>query len=345
VFVECLRFESAGVRGPLTHLHVLNVSPRSHQDPIWLNLVLAGTASSTNSTYAARQRGYLDFCRVHRLAPLPASEETLLDLCAHLHGLGLQASSINGHLAAIRHLHVINGFPFSTVEFERLKLARKGMAVAKSPRPLRAPITARELCAFLPLLDLNEFDDSLFFALSCLGFFGFLRVGELLAPGPGSDPSRILTLADLTWLPGRLTILLKASKGDPRRNGVSVALALAPGPVCPLKALLKYLVHRTARLPLVPPSTSPLFLTQAGLPVSKPWFSARLADLARSVGVQGLVKPHSLRIGAATAAWRAGFTDSQIKHLGRWKSSAFLRYLRPSPEDLASLSANLAMLA
>lgn len=281
---------------------------------------------------------------MNRQEPLPASEETLLGLCASLSGLGLQAGTINGYLAAVRHLHVINGFTPVAGNFERLKLARRGLSVAKSPKPLRAPITGRELRAFISVLDLSKFDDALVFALACLGFFGFMRVGEMLAPGSVYDSSRVLTLSALTWSPGRLSVLLKSSKGDPLRNGVRIALAAAPGPVCPIKAILGYLVHRSRLLPSPDPFTTPLFITRGGRPVSKAWFSTRLSELARSAGVVGEVKPHSLRIGAATAAWRAGFSDSQIKCLGRWKSAAFLRYLRPSSEDLASLSARLALL-
>ena len=39
-------------------------------------------------------------------------------------------------------------------------------------------------------------------------------------------------------------------------------------------------------------------------------------------------KGHSFRIGAASYAADRGFSDAQIRMLGRWKSNAFLRYLR-----------------
>ena len=50
---------------------------------------------------------------------------------------------------------------------------------------------------------------------------------------------------------------------------------------------------------------------------------------------------HSFRIGAATTAARMGLEDSLIQTLGRWQSSAFLRYFRTSGQVLALTSAHL----
>ena len=284
----------------------------------------------------------MDFCHLHKRPPMPACEETLLELAAFLKAAGLHASSICGYFSAIRHLHIINGFPDPTLGCERLKLVKRGLAVGSTPKPLRAPITSRELLAFLSFLDLSVFDDALVLALCCLGFFGFMRVSEMLAPSQNPDPATSLTAADLTWSPGRLQVLLKTSKGDPSRSGVRLSLGLAEGVVCPLKATLGYLLHRARLVPAPDHARAPLFLATSGRPATKSWFASRLADLAKKAGVAGLVKPHSLRIGAATSAWHAGLSDSQIKCLGRWKSSAFLRYLRPSSEDLAALSSRIA---
>ena len=37
---------------------------------------------------------------------------------------------------------------------------------------------------------------------------------------------------------------------------------------------------------------------------------------------------HSFRIGAATTANRQGISETTIKTLGRWESSAYLRYIK-----------------
>ena len=48
---------------------------------------------------------------------------------------------------------------------------------------------------------------------------------------------------------------------------------------------------------------------------------------------------HSFRIGAASAAAEAG---SFIQTLGRWKSQAFISYIRTHPSQLAAVAPALA---
>ena len=43
---------------------------------------------------------------------------------------------------------------------------------------------------------------------------------------------------------------------------------------------------------------------------------------------------HSLRIGAATAAGKKGLPDYLLRAAGRWRSSAFQRYVRLASPDL-----------
>jgi hypothetical protein len=45
---------------------------------------------------------------------------------------------------------------------------------------------------------------------------------------------------------------------------------------------------------------------------------------------------HSGRIGGATALAAAGVADSAIMATGRWKSDAYLRYIRPTRQDAAA---------
>jgi len=54
-----------------------------------------------------------------------------------------------------------------------------------------------------------------------------------------------------------------------------------------------------------------------------------LADSLRFCDLDVLgYKSHSFRIGAASWAASKGMSDAQIRAFGRWKSNAFLRYIR-----------------
>ena len=72
-------------------------------------------------------------------------------------------------------------------------------------------------------------------------------------------------------------------------------------------------------------------------------FTARFRQLLDQAGVDSTpYAGHSFRIGAATTAAAKGVEDSLIQTLGRWKSSAYLTYVRLPPENLAAVSHILA---
>lgn len=50
---------------------------------------------------------------------------------------------------------------------------------------------------------------------------------------------------------------------------------------------------------------------------------------------------HSFRVGAATTAARVGIQDATIKMLGRWRSTAYQRYIRTPQSELATFSSRL----
>lgn len=275
---------------------------------------------------------------------MPASELTLLIFIEHLYERNLKGSTITGHLSAIRHLHLINGFHDPLEGRERLTLAKRGISKQAVPSEVRAAVTNTHLRSIFDLVNLLDFDDAGFFAMCCLGFFGFLRISELTYPANSSGASDFLTSADLSWTTDKLTVLLRRSKGDPLRLGVRIAIGRNSSPVCALKSVQHYLNLRRELFPDHNLSTLPLFVDRGGSAITKSVFSSRLSDLASAVGVEGKVSPHSLRIGAATAAWRAGYSDSQIQALGRWKSRSFMRYLRIDSNSLARLNARLGEL-
>ena len=80
-------------------------------DEGWKHLIFDNLAPQTKLKYARIQNIYLSFCLSTGLAPLPACELTLLRYLAYLKlGRALAPQTIKGHLAAVRHLHLVNRF-------------------------------------------------------------------------------------------------------------------------------------------------------------------------------------------------------------------------------------------
>ena len=86
-------------------------------------------------------------------------------------------------------------------------------------------------------------------AAMCLCFYGFLRAGEAVAPVDGKfNPSQHLSYADVAVdnvrQPSYLAVQIKQSKTDPFRKGVQVIIGRAGSPLCPVVAILAYMVLR-----------------------------------------------------------------------------------------------------
>ena len=174
-------------------------------------------------------------------------------------------------------------------------------------------------------------------AAFCLGFFGFMRSGEFTSGNP-CDCS--LTAADIAidsrTNPQLLSVFLRKSKTDQMGEGNFLYLGRTGTSICPVSAMLAYLAVR-------PTTPGPLFLFQDGTPLSRSQLVVHLRDALSQLGMDvARFSGHSFRIGAASTAARAGFSDSFIQSLGRWKSSAFKTYIRTPADVLAAASAKLA---
>ena len=103
-----------------------------------------------------------------------------------------------------------------------------------------------------------------------------------------------------------------------------------------MKALLGYLVVRGNQ-------AGPLFSFQDGRLLTRQRFVEEVCKALQLAGFdQSKYCGHSFRIGAATTAAGRGMEDSVIKTLGRWRSLAYLEYVRIPRDQLAQYSHLLA---
>ena len=154
-------------------------------------------------------------------------------------------------------------------------------------------------------------------ALFTLMFYAFLRISEV------SQGEHNILFQHLTTTPRKLVLRFTSFKHS---NGRQFSLNVLPTqtPTCPYRAMSVYLQTRGQR-------PGPLFCLQGGAALPTRAISKVLTDVVK---VSSLPEPHitshSFRKGAATWAAKQGFSAEQIRLMGRWRSDAFLRYIRPT---------------
>ena len=276
--------------------------------------------------------------------PLPTSEDLLCKFVTHLALNNIAISSINVYLSGVRQLHLREGFrPPCTAEMAKLAQVMRGIKISQgNKRPSsrqRLPITPVILRQIKTRWqqDPPSQDRIMLWAAFLTCFFGFFRSGEICAiPGePSLDFSVDSVSVDSISEPRIIRIGLAKSKTDPFREGAFITLPRTKNDLCPVAALLTWLVYRGH-------SQGPLFHFHSGTPLTRARLVAELRKALADLGLEAQqFSGHSFRKGAATTAAAQGIPDSQIKILGRWKSSAFQAYLHPSDSERAKLASRL----
>ena len=248
-----------------------------------------GLADSTLKTYASGQKKYLEFCRAGGLQAVPASEGVLCSFVAQIAGSGIKHRTAKVYLSAVRSLHIAEGEkdPFE-VPRPRLQQVLRGIKRVEAEKGAsnrqRLPISPDILRKLKGVWEADPFPGTtMLWAACCLGFFGILRSGEMTVPPDGQyDPSRHLSRSDIAVdhpsRPEVIMVSIKKSKTDPFRQGIQLYIGRSQSDVCPVKALLGYLVERG-------PQEGPLFMFPDGSYLTR----QRLVDAVRqALGKAGL---------------------------------------------------------
>ena len=214
-------------------------------------------------------------------------------------------------------------------------------ALTHSPKE-QHPITFQIMERIHSLLSnhADNYYNLMIWAACCTAYFGLLRVSEFTTSSPKHSNSLTdLLLSDIAIdnhvAPKVIRITLKQSKTDQYRQGTHIYLGRTDHQVCPVKALIRYLDRRGGR-------PGPLFILPTNQSLTRTTFRGALNAIFQQLKMHPHnFNTHSFRIGAATSAKQAGISDSHIKALGRWRSNAYLKYIRLSPQDLFRLSKHL----
>ena len=177
---------------------------------------------------------------------------------AFLANSGLTFRSIKVYISGIRHWQIASGLPelFKGQSWPKLEYVLKGIRQSQAERlsPAqkdRLPITSdilrrikRHWASQKTTVDIH-----VLWAAFSLGFFGFLRAGKFTVRSDSAfDPSQHLCPVDISVdsheHPSLLKVQLKQSKTDPFRQGIDIFLGRSKSDLCPVSAVLSYLVIR-----------------------------------------------------------------------------------------------------
>ena len=174
-------------------------------------------------------------------------------------------------------------------------------------------------------LNFTNYNRLLYKSMLLIAFYALLRIGEFTLTNKA--PSHTLHLADIS-VPEHekdkkpLHITIRHCKNS--RGQTTFRLDnITDSKYCPVNTLTKYIHRRTKT------KHPQLFINEDGSAVSSSQFSHTFKLMISHCGLNpDFYKPHSLRIGGATWAHERNLSDSQIQAIGRWRSTAFKRYIR-----------------
>ena len=128
----------------------------------------------------------------------------------------------------------------------RLEQVLRGIKMVQSQRSQshqgRLPITPELLRKMKLSWGTGNWDHIMLWASATLCFFGFFRSGEITVSSQSSFDRDVHNQES----PRQLRVHLKASKTDPFRAGVDVFVGATGNDLCPVSAVLSFLVVRGA---------------------------------------------------------------------------------------------------
>ena len=227
----------------------------------------------------------------------PKTNSTLKYSTLKVYLTGLNATMVEDGQIGVRHMKILQVF------MKGLK-RKLGTHVRK-----KKPITLDDVRH----LDVRSYDDFVMRGVVLVGFYGLLRVSELLSPNMTAEHVTIDDNKELA------TIFIPKSKTDPFRGGVHVVIPTGPKQLCPT-SFLKWSIK------LHP--TGPIFRLRDGRVVKRANFVRWLKDQLKDAKDE--YSAHSLRRGGAMALSAAGCPLHIIKKWGRWESNSVEEYLQLS---------------
>ena len=229
-------------------------------------------------------------------------------------------ATILSYLSVIGFVHKMRGLhdPAKAFIIQKLLTSLSRRKSCDVRLPISKPIL-HDLISSLHHTNSSAAHRILFSAMFLTAFYGFFRSGELAAKRVCSTVVQYENLRLLSSA-GKIhsaKITIQNFKHNTTNRPFDIAITGDDcSPRCSVAFLLQYCKSRGDQL-------GPLFCQSDNRPISVNQFNS---ELRRCLAFCGLDpqrhKSHSFRIGTACLVAEKGFSDAQIRALGRWKSDA-----------------------
>ena len=253
---------------------------------------------------------------------LPLSVNHIAIFVSHLYSQGYAPTSIISYSSAIGYVHRVSGWPDPSSDAVIQKLIAGAIKI-RPPLPPRLPITLILLYRIMEGVDAivpHYYHRLLLKSMFTVAFFGLMRMGEVTV---SKHHQVSLFLSQITLSSTQIIISIKHFKHNSSLKPVDIPLLRQTNSqICPLYHMSQYLLVRGFQ-------PGPLFAFPSNSPVPRAFFAKQLKLLLTFSGMDtSRYKGHSFRIGGASYLADMGYTDSQIRLIGRWETNAFIRYIR-----------------
>ena len=264
-------------------------------------------AESSRRVYESRLRVYRCCCENELNVPAePITVEKMMAFIVLQKRAGRCWSTLSNYIQGFSHYFRTANEPVltQTMQFKVFKDGlRREMQAGTFPNA-KLPFKIEWFGQIVSQFPVTMMENRRFMFVITLAFHGFLRMAELIA----------LTKSDISIKDGRMEILIRSSKTDQFGHGQKTYLFESGGVASPF-SYADVLDHLEDNEPIV--GSSPHSLR------------SHLQHVLATIGVEdpGSYNFHSFRRGGAYLASCRGVADCVIKAHGRWKSSAYLRYV------------------
>ena len=253
---------------------------------------------------------------------IPLSVNQVALYITYLHKHGYAPTTIVSYTSAIGYVHRISNVtdPTNSVLVQKILSSTLKLKANFDPRLPITLLVLQQLVRALQTTVQSYSHRCLLKAMFVVAFFGLMRVGEITM---SKDKVVPLNLSHLNLTSKQALITIAKFKHNKSMRPVEIPLpAQELSLICPVRALHEYLSLRGM-------ASGPLFCLSNLKPVPRDFFIKHLKNTLSFCGFPlDRYKSHSFRIGGASYYAELGFSDAQIRLLGRWDSDAFLKYIR-----------------